>query len=29
MNFIERYNAWCGADILPEVKDELKSIANN
>ena len=26
MSYLDRYNAWCNADLLPDVQDELKAI---
>lgn len=29
MTYLERYSAWCNADILPEVRAELEAISND
>lgn len=29
MNYLERYDAWCDADLLPNVQSELKAICGN
>lgn len=29
MNYMDRYHAWCSADILPDVLAELQSVAND